>query len=124
MGDCLGDQETFAVIGAAMAVHSQLGSGFLESVYAAALSLEFRRRDVPHLREVPLPVFYRGEQLPVSFRIDFICFDSLLVEVKAQAATGRAEFNQVINYLKASRLHRALLLNFGSPRLEYRRLVL
>ncbi|MFN8651133.1 MAG: GxxExxY protein [Gemmatimonadales bacterium] len=124
MDDGLGDQESFAVIGAAMAVHSHLGAGFLESVYSAALSWELRRRDIPHLKEVRLPVYYRGQQLPVSFRIDFLCFDSLIVEVKAQGVTGRSEFTQVINYLKAAHLNRALLINFGASRLQVRRLAL
>lgn len=106
-----------------MAVHSQLGSGFLESVYSEALAHELGHRSIPHRREVLLPVYYSGEQLRVTFRIDFLCFGGLIVEVKAQATTGRSEFSQVINYLKASRLHKALLINFGAPRLQYRRLV-
>lgn len=117
------DPETYSVIGAAMAVHSQLGAGFLESVYREALSCEFRRRQVPYDREVPLPVYYCGERLDVSFRVDFVCFDGLLVEIKSQLRTGWPEFAQVVNYLKASNLHRALLINFGASRLQYRRLV-
>ena len=124
MDDDLGDPETYAVIGAAMPVHAHLGAGFLESVYSEALTWELTLRDIPHRRQVPVPVFYCGHQLQVTFRIDFLCFERLIVEIKAQTFTGRPEFNQVINYLKASRLHRALLLNFGTPRLGYRRLVL
>ncbi len=117
------DPETHAVIGAAMAVHSVLGYGFLESVYSRAMARELELRGIPHRSEVPLPVYYRGAPLEITFRADLLCFQRLIVELKAQPATGKPELSQVINYLKAAQLDRALLLNFGAPRLQYTRLV-
>ena len=117
------DPETYSIIGAAMDVHRTLGNGFLESVYRRALAIELHRRAVPFEAEVFIDVMYKGERLPHGFRADFICHASVIVEVKALAALSNLENAQVINYLKATSLHRAVLLNFGRPSLEYRRIV-
>lgn len=117
------DKETYAIIGAAMTVHRELGCGFLESVYQDSLEKEFQGQTIPYAREVKLPVFYRGEQLNSYYQADFICFNSVIVELKALQRLSGIEDAQVINYLKASNLHRALLLNFGSKNLQHKRLV-
>jgi GxxExxY protein len=118
------DWQTHAVIGAGMEVHRQLGSGFLEAVYQEALTLEMTRQEIPFQREVELPVFYEGQRLSCAYRADFICYDLVVVELKALHGIGRNEEAQVLNYLKATGLERGLLLNFGSASLEFKRFVL
>lgn len=118
------DPHTFAIIGAAMAVHTELGCGFLESVYRHAMMCELEARRIPFRTEVPFPVNYKERRLPLNYRADLVCFESVVVEVKALKAIGPIEQAQAINYLKASALPRGLILNFGARSLEYRRVVL
>ena len=117
------DPETYAILGAAMDVHRELGSGFLESVYQDALEAEFGLRSIPYSREHAVPVYYKGQQLGGSFRADFVCYASVIVELKAIKEITDVEYAQVLHYLKATGLQRALLINFGSDRLEYKRMV-
>ena len=117
------DKETYAIIGAAMTVHRELGCGFLEAVYQEALEREFQHLNIPYEREVKLPVYYRGVKLKSYYQADFICFDTIIVELKALQRLTGIEESQVLNYLKASNLHRALLLNFGITSLQHKRMV-
>jgi len=104
-----------------MEVHKVLGHGFLEPVYQEALALEFAARNIPFNREVKLPITYKEKELNTSYKADFICFDAVIVELKALSRIGTVEESQVINYLKASGLEVGLLLNFGATSLEYKR---
>jgi GxxExxY protein len=115
------DPQTYAIIGAAMAVHRELGVGFLEAVYCEALAIEFESKAITFRREAPLKITYRGQTLSTVYRVDFICFESIVVEAKSLMRLSAQEESQIINYLKASRVERGLLLNFGALRLEYRR---
>jgi len=117
------DPQTFAIIGAAMEVHRHLGHGFLEAVYHEALCWELAARTIPFRAEVTLPVTFKGRLLVTSYRADLVCYGEVVVELKALSIIGGTEAAQVLNYLKASGLSRALLLNFGGPSLEYRRFV-
>lgn len=118
------DPETYAIIGAAMAVHRELGPGFLENVYQAALEQEFIAQGIPYEREKELPIHYRNTPLNVFYRADFICYNSVIIELKALGQLTAIEEAQVINYLKATHLQRALLLNFGTSSLQQKRLIL
>ncbi len=117
------DPETYAIIGAAMEVHRELGSGFLEAVYQDALEVELTERGIPFVKECPVPVRYKDQVLNTPYRADFVCNERIIVELKAIKALGDVETAQVLHYLKATGFERALLINFGTPRLEYRRYV-
>jgi len=117
------DPQTYAIIGAAMEVHGALGHGFLEAVYHEALAMEFSVRGIAFQREAPLTITYREKPLSVTYRVDFLCFGTVVVELKALTSLSNREEAQVIHYLKASGHHRALLFNFGAPRLDYKRII-
>ncbi len=117
------DPQTYAIIGAAMEVHRVLGHGFLEAVYHDATILELIERHIPHESEVKLVIRYKDKTLPSYYKADLICYGEVLVEIKAQSRLTTADEAQVINYLKATGLSKALLINFGAPSLECRRLV-
>ena len=107
-----------------MEVHRQLGCGFLEPVYQEALAIEFTKRHIPFVREVKLPLEYKGQPLETKYCADFICFNSVVVELKALARTSGREEAQLINDLKATGKEVGLLVNFGARSLEHRRFVL
>jgi len=107
-----------------MEVHRQLGCGFLEPVYQEALAIEFVGRDIPFLKEIKLPLEYKGQVLETKYCADFICFNSVVVELKALARMSGTEEAQIINYLKATGHEVGLLINFGTRSLEQRRFVL
>jgi GxxExxY protein len=118
------DPQTYAIIGACMAVHNELGPGFLEAVYQEALAIEFTLRGIPFVREKPLVIFYRGRQLSKRYDADFVCYESIVLEAKALSELIPKHHAQTIHYLKATQFERGLLVNFGAPRLEYKRAIL
>jgi GxxExxY protein len=91
------DPETHAIIGVPIEVHRQLGSGFLEAVYQEALAVEFKERRLSFQREADLPVRYKGRALNCSYRADFVCFDSVIVELRALSELTGREHAQVLN---------------------------
>ena len=119
----IGDAQTYAIIGAAMEVHRLMKHGFLEGVYQDALEKEFVRRRIPFEREKPLDVFYKGERLASHYKADFICFGEIVVELKALASLSGTEESQLLNYLRVTDMKRGLLMNFGAPSFQFKRMV-
>ena len=117
------ENETYKIIGAAMEVHKELGSGFLEAVYQEALAIEFKKRRIPFIKETKLRISYKGQNLRKYYEADFICYEKIIVETKAIKKITGIDDSQVINYLKATGFKLGLLLNFGTESLEYKRLV-
>ncbi|MBI2436083.1 MAG: GxxExxY protein [Candidatus Hydrogenedentes bacterium] len=118
------DPQTYAIIGAAMEVHKEKGCGFAEPVYQECLEIELELRNIPFQREYRVNLEYKGRPLRKNYRADFVCFGEVLLELKACTALLPEHIAQTINYLRATGLKRALLLNFGKERLEYKRIVL
>ena len=121
--DLLYEEETYLIIGAAMTVHQELGRGFLEAVYQEALEKEFKLRDIPYKREIPMTIYYKNEPLNKCYVADFICYEKIIVELKALSTLTTEHQAQVLNYLAATRLKLGLLLNFGKPNLEHKRII-
>ena len=117
------DPKTYKIIGAAMEVHKELGSGFLEAVYQEAMERELESRNLVFEAQPAIEIQYKGEPLNKTYHPDFICFNEVIVEIKAISNTTGVEEAQLINYLKATGLKVGLLINFGSKSLEYKRFV-
>ena len=114
--------ESFSIIGAALEVHKVLGCGFVEVVYQEALEEEFKKRNIPYEREKELLINYKGKTLSKTFRADFICYDKIILELKAVSDFVDDHFAQIYSYLKASNLSLGILINFGKANLDYYRL--
>jgi GxxExxY protein len=120
--DLIFREEVYAIVGAAMEVHSVLGNGFLEAVYQSAFKLELINRKIPFEVEKALPVFYKGQTLEPCYRADVICYEKIIVELKALDRLTSKEESQLLNYLSATGLRVGLLINFGSRgKLEWKR---
>ncbi|MFA4945248.1 MAG: GxxExxY protein [Lentisphaeria bacterium] len=117
-------KESYRIIGACMEVHAELGPGFLEPVYQEALAVVLTEKGVPFAREKELPIFFRGKALAKRYIADFVCFDTIIVELKALDCLAGEHEAQVLNYLKATRFKLGLLVNFGTTSLQQKRLVL
>ena len=113
--------EAYAIVGAAMDVSNELGCGFLEGVYQEALAIELAARRVPFVEQQRLRITYRDRLLTKNYIADLICFERIIVEIKALNTIGPIEEAQLLNYLKAAALPLGLILNFGAPRLQWRR---
>ncbi len=117
------DERTYRIIEAAFEVHKELGCGFLEAVYQGALEQEFAGQGIPFKSQPIIRIAYKGKPLDKTYQPDFVCFDQIIVEIKAISGLSGIEEAQLINYLKASSLKVGLLINFGGKSLEHRRLV-
>ncbi|WP_441003647.1 GxxExxY protein [Pseudocolwellia agarivorans] len=115
--------ECYQIIGACMAVHRELGCGFLEAVYQEALEEEFKSRNIPYLREEPLSIVYKGKVLSKRYTADFICYSSIIIELKALSELSSVHKSQLINYLKVTKHKLGLLVNFGQNSLQSKRVL-
>ena len=106
-------QESYDIIGAAFEVYNKLSHGFLEAVYQECLEIEFKKKGIPYEREKDIKIFYDGIELTQSYRADFVCYDKIIVELKAVSALDDAHHAQVYNYLHATGFKLGILLNFG-----------
>jgi len=116
--------ESYAVIGAAQEVHKILGNGFLEAVYQEALGLEFRQRGIPYKKEKELRIEYKGQVLARKYQADFVCYEKIIVELKAVENLSSGHESQLLNYLNATGLRVGLLFNFGEASLKCKRFIL
>jgi len=117
--------EVFAIVGAAMEVYNQLGPGFLEPVYQEAMEIEVWERKIPSESQHEIIIYYKGKPLKKTYVVDLLCFEKVIVELKALDHLTSREEAQLINYLKATGFEVGVLINFGSyPSLEWKRLVL
>ncbi|MEO6548163.1 MAG: GxxExxY protein [Ferruginibacter sp.] len=123
MSEVIYKEESYAIIGKCMEVHTELGHGFSEIVYKDALEFEFSDCGIMYEREKEYRVFYKGNSLPHRFYADFIVEDKIILEIKCVKALADEHISQCINYLKASQNRLALLVNFARGKLEYQRIV-
>ena len=116
-------EESFAIVGACMKVHRTLGAGFLEAVYEEALDREFQNLKIPFKRQVKLDLYYGNQKLTKQYRADFICYDEIIVEIKAVSLIPTAFYAQLQNYLKCTNIELGMLINFGTSSLTYKRMI-
>lgn len=116
-------EESYAIVGACMKVHRALGPGFLEAVYEEVVEKEFIVQNIPYKRQVQLNLYYEGVQLKKQYRADFVCYDSIIVELKAVTQIPSVFYAQLQNYLKCTNMELGLLINFGTPSLTYKRIL-
>ena len=116
-------EESFAIVGACMKVHRTFGAGFLEAVYEEALEREFQNLKIPFKRQVKLDLYYGNQKLTKQYRADFICYDEIIVEIKAVSLIPTAFYAQLQNYLKCTNIELGMLINFGTSSLTYKRMI-
>lgn len=117
------DQQTYAIIGAAIEVHKILGPGHLEAVYQEALEIELDLREVPYQSQPRIELEYKGRKLKKYYQPDLLIYERVVVEIKAQSALGSIDESQIINSLKCCRREVGLLINFAEPSLQWKRYV-
>jgi len=123
MADILFKEESYKIIGACFEVHKILGHGFMEIVYKDALELEFSKLNIPFEREKLYTISYKEQLLKHCFVADFVAYDTIILEIKTGSYIGDPYIKQTLNYLKASGLRLGIVINFGTPSLEYNRVI-
>lgn len=122
MTEYIYQKETFAIRGCINAVAKELGCGYLEKVYQEALEMELIDAHIPYEREVKLQITYKGKTLKQEYYADFVCFDKIILELKAVTQLNEVHEAQVFNYLKTTGFDLALLVNFGERPIKIKRL--
>ena len=123
MENLLHKDQTYKIIGACFEVYTEKGCGFLEGVYQECLEIELDLQGIPFVAKKPLNLQYKGRLLRHTYEPDFICFDKIVVELKAASQLADEHRAQLINYLNATGLEVGLLVNFGHyPKIEFERL--
>ena len=116
------EKETYNIRGCLINVHKELGCGFLENVYQDAFEQELKEAGIPYKREQRIQILYKGKPLNSEYIADFICYDRIIVELKAVSELTDVHFAQVLNYLTATNLDLGLLVNFGEKSLHVERI--
>jgi len=124
MAELIYKEESYKIMGACFEVYQSLGRGFLEAVYQECLGIELAERGVPFVAQRLLPIAYKGRALEQLYKADFVCYDKIIVELKAIGQLADEHRAQVFNYLKATHMKLGILINFGAhPKLEHHRIV-
>ncbi|MFV8269829.1 GxxExxY protein [Flavobacterium sp. GT2N3] len=124
MSQYLFKEETYQIIGILFEVHKNLGKGFSEIVYKDALAFEFNNAKIPFEREKEYNVNYKDTILKHKFYVDFVVFDTIILEIKSCESFNNSHISQCLNYLKVSKSELALLVNFNKSSLEHKRIVM
>ncbi len=115
--------ESYNIMNAVFEVHNELKYGFLEPIYQEALEKEFSLQNIPFKREALIDIYYKGEKLDKYYKADFICYNEIVLELKALSDINSDHESQLINYLKATNKKLGILINFGKPKLQYKRII-
>ncbi len=116
-------KECSEIIASAFAVHNELGKGFLEAVYQEALAIEFSEKNIPFLKEEKINVFYKNQKLTKYYIADFVCYNEILIEIKALDAISSDNISQMLNYIKATGFDLGLIINFGASKVQIKRII-
>lgn len=117
--------ETYKILGCCYTVYKEMGNGLLEAVYQECLEHEFRNEGIPFLSQPTLELFFKGVKLKQIYKPDFICYNKIILEIKAVTQIAKEHEAQLINYLKITNLKIGYLINFGHfPKIEYKRFIL
>jgi len=125
MSELILPEESYQIIGACFEVYNEMGCGFLEAIYHECLEIEFRKRGIPFVSKPILAVQFKGQTLQTYYQADFVCWDQIVLEIKATSTLADEHTAQLLNYLNAIKKPLGLVVNFGHfPKLQYKRVAL